>query len=82
MQCYVYKSARKFDTYLYLCKRDDFDVLPPSLLEIFGKPVFALEFDLTPVRKLAKEDTTIVISNLNTQGFHLQLPPDDAQQTP
>lgn len=75
MQAYVYKSLRKPDTYLYLCKRDDFAVLPPPVRAPLGELAFVLEFSLTPGRRLARADANVVIANLQSHGFHLQFPP-------
>lgn len=75
MQAYVYKSLRKPDTYLYLCKRDDFAVLPEPVRAPLGQLVFVLEIALTGQRKLARADPAVVRANLAAQGFHLQFPP-------
>jgi uncharacterized protein len=77
MQCYVYRSPRKLDTYLYLPRKDDFEDIPETLMQVFGKPEFALEFELTPDRSLAQEDPQEVIKNLKDSGFHLQIPPEN-----
>jgi len=74
MLCFVYRSRKQYDMYLYVVEKDNFDSIPNVLMEKFGTPEFALDFELTPERKLAKEDTDTVINNLNTQGFHLQMP--------
>lgn len=76
MLCYIYRSNRKLDTYLYLAKRDDFDDVPEELLKVFGEPEYSFSFNLTPDRKLAKEDTSQVLDNLKQQGYHLQLQDD------
>ncbi len=75
MQCYVYRSSLKLDTYIYLAEKDDFSVIPQALLKVFGKPEFALEFELTPERALAQEKPEDVIASLEERGFHLQMPP-------
>lgn len=74
MQCYVYKSLVKRDVYLYLDRRDDFSHLPSGLLALLGELQFVVEFELTPQRRLAKESAASVLRNLNTQGYHLQMP--------
>lgn len=74
MRCYVYRSPRKLGAYVYLARKDDFSPLPEPLRAAFGPPQFALEFDLTPERKLAREDPRQVLANLREQGFHLQMP--------
>jgi len=76
MFCHIYRSSRKVDTYLYLVDKDDFSILPESLLNIFGDPEFSFSFDLSKNKKLAKEDTVEVLENLKSQGYHLQLRDD------
>ena len=76
MLCHIYRSNRKFDTYLYLLDKDDFSVIPADLLGIFGPPEFSFSFALTAERSLAREDTTEVLENLESQGYHLQLRDD------
>ena len=76
LNCYIYRSDRKTDYYLYLIEKDDFSQLPPELLKAFGEPSFSFEFELTPARKLAKEDAGEVYRNLKQQGFHLQIADD------
>ena len=74
--CYIYRSERKADTYLYLLEKDEFDCVPAALLDAFGQPQFSFEFELTENRQLAKEDVTEVLANLREQGFHLQMADD------
>ena len=75
MHAYVYKSLEKADTYLYLATRDDFAGLPEPLRTQLGRLQFVLEVDLTPERKLARENPAVVRANLAARGFHLQFPP-------
>ena len=76
MFCYIYRSSRKVDTYLYLAEEDDFSILPESLLSVFGDPEFSFSFELTMDKKLARENTVDVLDNLRSQGYHLQLQRD------
>jgi len=76
MFCHIYRSSRKVDTYLYLADKDDFSILPESLLGLFGDPEFSFSFELTTDKNLAKEDTAEVLANLESQGYHLQLRDD------
>ncbi len=75
MKCFVYKSIKKTDSYIYITKKDNFEALPEQLLLIFGKPEFALEFELTEDRKLASVDAKQVLESLHEQGYYLQMPP-------
>ena len=75
MQCFVYRSDRKADTYIYLRERDAFAVLPANIANTLGNLSLVLEFALTPERKLARGDAAVVIANLVAHGFHIQFPP-------
>lgn len=77
MHCFVYRSSRKQETYLYLPAKDDFGRLPPGLMKLFGQPEFALDFELTTRRKLAVADTLQVMEKLRTQGYYLQMPSEN-----
>ena len=74
MQCFIYKSLKKEGLYLYLDK-EDFSTLPEALLASVGKLAFVMSLDLTPERKLAREDSRKVIASLKEKGFFLQMPP-------
>ncbi len=76
LTCYIYRSERKVDTYLYLSEKDNFSVVPDELLSVFGEPEFSFEFQLSHQRTLAKEDPIEVFTNLRQQGYHLQMPDD------
>lgn len=75
MQAYVYKSDRKADTYVYLARRDDFQVLPAPLAQSLGPLQFVLEVALTETRRLAVADPARVRDELTRNGFFLQVPP-------
>jgi uncharacterized protein YcgL (UPF0745 family) len=81
MHAYVYKSQRKPDTYVYLRERDGFGLIPEPLRTPLGALEFVLELELTPQRKLAREDVEVVRTHLATRGFHLQFPPPQSAQT-
>ena len=74
--CYIYRSTRKADTYLYVVKKDDFGDVPAELMQVFGEPEFSFELKLDENRQLAKEDPLEVIHNLHSKGYHLQMADD------
>ena len=74
MICYVYRSDRKRDTYLYIQNEGDFSCLPDTILTIFGPPEYVLSFDLYSDKKLSQADAAEVLNKLETDGFYLQLP--------
>lgn len=75
MQCFIYKSLKKAELYLYLERKDDFSAVPQSLFDSFGRLAFVMELELTPERKLAKENPAKVIASLQNKGFFVQMPP-------
>ena len=74
-RCWIYKSSRKDEMYLYLARKDGFDVVPETLLNLMGQVVLVMELDLYPGRRLARADVAQVMAELAERGFHLQLPP-------
>ncbi|WP_266156531.1 YcgL domain-containing protein [Dyella silvatica] len=77
MHCFVYASLRKADTYLWLAKRDDFNVMSESLAQLLGGLRFVMEMELSEQRRLPQEDARQVLGHLRSQGWHLQLPPKE-----
>lgn len=79
MECFIYKSLKKEELYLYLDKKDDFSALPEALLHSVGKLAFVMALELTPERKLAREDSQKVLASIKEKGFFMQMPPTTAQ---
>lgn len=75
--CSIYKSPRKNEMYLYVDKREALSRVPEALLGAFGAPQHVFDMLLTPERKLAREDVAKVLENIDKQGFHLQMPPQE-----
>jgi len=77
MYCAIYRSERKFDSYLFVTTKDCFDRVPDTLRSLLGTLTFVMELDLDPARKLAQADTGEVMRLLREQGYFLQMPPKD-----
>ena len=75
MLCAVYKTAKKEGMYLYLPEKDNFEAVPESLLEQFGKPVLVMVLPLNKRDALGRVDKETLITALREKGFYLQLPP-------
>jgi len=75
MRCWIYKSSRKDELYLYVREKDGFDGLPPELVALIGRPELVMDLDLDPRRTLARVDVGSVMEALESQGFFLQMPP-------
>lgn len=75
MQCYIYKSTKKEELYLYLNKQDDFSSVPEAILKSIGQPEYVMQLEITPERKLARENPVAVIKGIKENGFFIQMPP-------
>jgi uncharacterized protein YcgL (UPF0745 family) len=75
MLCAIYKSAKKAQMYLFIKTRDDFSSVPEPLMIKFGTPTLVTLTNLATKKKLAFADLEKVKTNLNEQGYYLQLPP-------
>ena len=72
--CYIYRCSAKQDMYIYLKEKDNFSLVPENLLKSLGRTDFSMQLELSADKKLAREDPATVMQNLETQGFHLQMP--------
>jgi uncharacterized protein YcgL (UPF0745 family) len=80
-RCWIYRSRRKDELYLYLREPDRFDLVPEPLRRLFGEPVLVMELNLDGDRRLARVDAAQVRQALAAVGFFLQMPPvREAQQ--
>lgn len=77
MQCVIYKSDRRRDTYLYVEREDDFTRVPPALLNMLGNLQRVMILELNGGRTLAQADTGQVRHLLMQQGYFLQMPPGE-----
>lgn len=75
--CSIYRSPRKREMYLYVDKLEALKRVPEGLLGAFGAPQHVFDMLLTSERKLAREDALKVLENIETQGYHLQMPPPE-----
>lgn len=77
MQCFIYRSSRKPDHYIFLKEKDQFDLLPSGLVALLGDLVFVFDLDLSTKKELANAKKDQVIESLQNDGYYLQLPPKD-----
>jgi len=75
MLCEIFKSKKKEETYLFVEKETVLDELPQTLRDLLGELSLIMELDISEKRKLAREKPEVVLLNIRSQGFHLQLPP-------
>ncbi|NOQ65001.1 MAG: hypothetical protein GQ582_10875 [Methyloprofundus sp.] len=75
MLCFIYKSNKKSELYLYIDKQDDFSSVPEAILKSIGEPEFVMQLDITAERKLAREKASNILKGIEENGFYLQMPP-------
>ncbi|NIP72302.1 MAG: YcgL domain-containing protein [Gammaproteobacteria bacterium] len=75
MECVVYRSARKADTYLFVECAGGFSKVPAELLQHLGRLERVMDLDLAARPKLARTDSATVERHLVEDGYYLQLPP-------
>jgi uncharacterized protein len=71
----VYRSSKVADMYLFVDRQEGLARVPVALLTRFGKPIEALQLDLTAQRKLSRSDAPAVLDAITSHGFYLQMPP-------
>ena len=74
MICYIYRSAKKLDTYLYLPNKDKLDSLPEGLDKLLGQLDFVMQLDLCKIKRLENAELEEVKKRLLEDEFYLQLP--------
>lgn len=80
VHCWIYRSDRKAETYLYLAQEDGKDVVPAGLRTVLEPLVFVMELELHAQRTLARADVTTVMEELRNRGFYLQMPPTEVEK--
>lgn len=75
MQCFIYKSNKKSELYMYIDKQDDFSAIPESLLKSIGTPEYVMSLDITPEKQLAREKASDILEGIQNNGFYIQMPP-------
>lgn len=71
----IYESRRRRDTYLFVYQRDGMTRVPEALKALFEGARHVTDLLLKPEKKLARGTGAEVLSALDRDGFHLQLPP-------
>ena len=81
INCDIYKSSNKSEMYLYVPKTIGLKKVPEMLLARFGELELVMSLLLTESQKLARVDTSSVITALQEQGYFLQMPPSEFAET-
>lgn len=77
MKCWIYRSKRKPDHYVFSDRPNDLEHVPAALQVLLSPLDLVMSLELTPARRLANADTAAVLTALRETGFYLQIPPRD-----
>lgn len=76
INCKIFRCSKRDEMYLYVHEDKEIKDLPQDLLALVKELTHVIDLELTPERKLARENVVQVMENLEEKGFHLQMPPD------
>lgn len=77
MWCYIYRSSKKDNSYLYMAKENDFSQVPESLMAVFGQPTFVMKVLLDGKRKFVVGTAQEIEQRIKNDGFFVQMLKDD-----
>ncbi len=80
IQVSAFRSPKKEELYLFVPTDDGLEKLPKELLTMFGEPTHVFDFELTPDRKMAREDAKDVYDAIQAKGFYMQMPPTEVEK--
>lgn len=93
MHCDIYKFSKHDGMYVYIARphypddTDDTDeitdwlgVLPKDFRASLGVSKFVMHLDLDATEKLARVDKTEVVAKLESQGYYVQMPPQEVMR--
>ena len=71
----IFKTARRPDTFLFLPKDLAESEWPEGLRSLFAAPEKVMTLTLTPEQPLAAQSASLVMAEIRSRGYFLQLPP-------
>lgn len=74
LECAVYKSLKKDETYVFIPTTTSLSDLPDDLLKVLGQAELVMTLNLTPEKKMARGSAEVVMKSIEEQGFYLQMP--------
>ncbi|MFC6205754.1 MULTISPECIES: YcgL domain-containing protein [Psychrobacter] len=90
MHCDIYKFPKHDDMYIYIARpgypddtdeiKDWLSVVPKDFRKGLGVSKFVMHLDLAATEKLARVDKEEVLAKLKSQGYFVQLPPQDVMR--
>ena len=78
----IFKTARRPDTFLFLPKDLAESEWPEGLSSLFVSPEKIMTLALTPEQPLAAQPAALVMAEIRSRGYFLQLPPQSEPAAP
>ena len=70
LSCWIYRSSKKDEMYLYLAREDDFECMPELLMRRFGASTLVMTLELHDQRSLARAEVREVMQQLGETGYY------------
>lgn len=77
MWCYIYRSSKKENCYLYMECENDFSHISEKIMSIFGAPVFVMKVLLDGKRRFVVGTANEIEEKIKEDGFFLQMLNED-----
>ncbi len=74
LECHIYKSLKKDETYVFIPVTTELSDLPKELLTVLGQTEKIMTLKLTPEKKMARGTAEEILNSIEQQGFYLQMP--------
>jgi len=77
MWCYIYRSPKKENSYLYIDTENDFSKVPDVLMNVFGEPILVMKVLLDGKRQFVVGSSQDIEDKIKQDGFFVQMLKDD-----
>jgi len=74
LECAVYKSSKKDETYVFIPTDKPLSDLPAELLKVLGQAELVMTINISAEKKMARGNGEEILKSIELQGFHLQMP--------
>jgi len=80
IQVSAYKTQKTEELFLFVPTEKGLESLSDELLVMFGDPIHVIDFELTPNRKMGREDAAKVYESIQSKGYFMQMPPSEKEK--
>lgn len=77
MWCYIYRSPKKENSYLYIDTENDFSKVPDVLMNVFGEPILVMKVLLDGKRQFVVGSSQDIEDKIKQDGFFVQMLKDN-----